>query len=339
MDLIHNSTFRLLRELEPSTAYDAGIYRVIVDEPHLGKTITALIQPEVVGRRGTGGRPPVPNPKSKRKKPASPLVGQLIWMERDELLRLHGERLLVPIQVEREATSLLLSLCSRSQKEYEKRLLAMAGFLDYPGLRDGILVHEGLGGLVAAAMEKAQVGRTYVYRQWSALCRFGIHEESLKPRRDRCGAPGKERRCTADGYRKAGRKTLSQRVARAYGREIEPIQPGMSIEWAAAIRAADKQIPTPKPPWKKRCIQIIESGFVARGKVVDGAIVLVKPDLGKYPSDSQIKRVLTVRKTQLERLLERTTKAHFRAALRGLVHCVIELAPAECGATDRRTST
>jgi hypothetical protein len=38
----------------------------------------------------------------------------------------------------------------------------------------------------------------------------------------------------------------------------------MSSEWAAAIRAADKHIATPKPSWPDRHDKIIKSGFCAK---------------------------------------------------------------------------
>lgn len=54
MDLIQNSTFRITKELKPSTEYLPGIYRVILDEQTIGKTIAVLIQPEDEAKRGKG---------------------------------------------------------------------------------------------------------------------------------------------------------------------------------------------------------------------------------------------------------------------------------------------
>lgn len=323
MDLIQNGTFRILKELKPSTEYPPGIYRVILDEQTIGKTIAVLIQPEDGAKRGKGGRPKKQDKdlKGRRKKPPLPLVGELLWMDRDELQRLADAGLLKTMTLERKTGS---PLSDRSQIEYDRRILAMADFLDLKKLQESILIFDGLGGLVRDAMKKAGASSTYVYKQWSNLCRWGIDEKSLKPRRDECGGPGIKRPChpgsaTTPEKKKAGRKTRAQRIARAYGIKLDPTQPGMSSEWAAAIRAADKQIPTPKPSWPKRCTLIGESAFCAKAKEVDGKIILVKPEIGQYPNDKQIKRVLTIDKTRLERLIERTTKAHFNMAKRGLI--------------------
>lgn len=93
----------------------------------------------------------------------------------------------------------------------------------------------------------------------------------------------------------------------------------MSTEWAAAIRAADKRIPTPKPSWSERCNQIVGSAFCSKAKEVNGKLELVKPELGQYPNDRQIKHLLTYGVSHLQRVLDRTTKRHFERALRGLV--------------------
>lgn len=323
MDLIQNSTFRILKELKPSTEYPPGIYRVILDEQTIGKTIAVLIQPEEGPKRGRGGRRKKLDKdlKGKRKKPPLPLVGDLLWMDRDELYRLADGGLLKTITLERKTGS---PLSVRSQTEYDRRILAMADFLDSKKLQESILIFDGLGGLVRDAMKKSGASSSYIYRQWSNLCRYGLDEKSLKPRRDGCGGPGIKRPCdrgdaVAPGRKKAGRKTREQRIALAYGIVFDPTQPGMSSEWAAAIRAADKQIKTPKPAWPTRCDQIVRSAFCAKAREIDGEIVLVKPNIGQYPNDKQIQRVLTIDKTRLERLIERTTKAHFKMARRGLI--------------------
>ncbi len=323
MDLIPNGTFRILKELKPPTEYLPGIYRVILDEPSVGKTIGVLIEPEDGPRRGRGGRRKKQDKdlKRKRKKPPQPLIGGLIWMDRNELQRLDDNKLLKSITLERQ-TAPALSL--RSEKDYERRKLAMADFMDLKKLQESIVLHDGLAGLVHEAMSANNVSSAFVYRQWSNLCRWGIDEKSLKPRRGECGGPDIKRPCdigdeATPKRMKSGRKTLTQRIALAYGIVLDPEQPGMSSEWAAAIRAADNQIPTPKPAWPARCKQIVEGAFCAKAREIDGKIVLVKPEIGQYPNDKQIQRVLTIDKTRLERLIERTTRAHFNMARRGLI--------------------
>lgn len=327
MDLMPNSTFRLLKGAERTTSYELGIYRVILGEPSIDHTVTVLIQPDAKEegepiRRRRGGRKKKDDAalRRPRKKPPAPLVGELIWMCRSDLLALSDEKLLKSIDVERRV---LPELSGSGKVRYERRLLAMAGFLDLKNLHESIAVHKGLGGLVADAVDNFNVSRPYVYKQWSNLCRWGLDGKSLATDFDRCGAPGISRPCDPPsdgrpGRKKSGRKTLAQRIARAYGSPLDPEQPGMSSEWAAAVRAADKQIPTPKPSWSDRFERIVKSAFCAKAIEVDGRIELVKPDFGKYPNLQQVKRALTADKTRLERLIERTTLRHYKASLRGL---------------------
>lgn len=324
MDLIHNVTFRIARALEPKTNFAPGIYRVVLDEPLIEKTIVVLIESEGdLEKKSRGGRRKKrdDDPRHRPKRAPTPLVGHLLWMDRAELAHLADAKLLTIITIDRFTA---LELGERSRLDYEKRIAAMAGFLNVRNLQESILQHEGLGGLVREAIAKTGVSRAFVYRQWSNLCRWGFDDKSLIPRRDRCGAPGVSRPCdpSAEGKQtreKAGRKTLNQRILSAYGTVLDPDQPGMSTEWAAAIRAADMQIPTPKPAWPRRCRLIVMSAFCGKAKEEDGKLVLVKPEYGKYPNNDQIKRVLTVEKPRLELLLERTTRRHFERALRGLI--------------------
>ncbi len=322
MDLIPLSAFRILKELNPSSSYLAGIYRVILDEPTIGKTVAVLISPEDPVR-GKGGRKKKNDDelKRKRKKPAEPLVGNLIWMDRDELTRLHEKKLLKPHLIERAA---FVAPNGKNKDDYERRKTVMECFLDQKKLQESILIHEGLGRIVAETIAEFGVSDSFVYRQWSNLCRWGFDKKSLRPGRDRSGGAGVKRPCDLGPdnkpiRKKAGKKSTKQKIALAYGVTLDPEQPGMNSEWAAAIRAADNQIPSPKPSWTQRCELITQSAFCAKSKVVDGVLTLVKPEIGTYPNRAQIQRTLTVDKTQLERLIERTTKSHFKMALRGLI--------------------
>lgn len=317
MDLMHNQTFRLLQDA-PQSTYPAGIYRVIFDEPVIQKTLCVCIEQSDSVKHERGGRRRILKTKSKRRKAPSPLIGGLIWMERDDLKRLINQRLLIVINIERESIYFPSLDPIKDEEIYKRRCSAMAGFLDPENLKESILVHHGLGGLVREAMATAGVCRAYVYKQWSTLCRLGISDISLRPRRDRCGAPNIARPCDPDGRKKSGRKTSDQRLARSFGIELPPEQPGISTEWRAAILAADRAIKAPvKPAMPTRYNRIINSAFVKRYRYEGDRLVPIEPVKGEYPNHQQVRRVLNDI-PRLERLLAKTTLGHFKRSLRGM---------------------
>lgn len=318
MDLIPNSTFRLLVAAAAKTHQRPGIYRVILDDACSDTTVAVLIQAEDPSSKGRGGRPKKLSTKRPRKKSPSPLIGKLIWMSRAELASLEGQKLLHPMSIERASTAYIPPTSDVGKAQFAKRVDGMQGFLDLQSLHEGILVHQGLGGLVKEACERTGWTRSTVYKLWSLLCKFGIDATSLKPSHERCGGKGLDRPVDPGGRKKAGRKTLRQRVARSFGAIEDSQQPGVSSAWRAAVLAADSQIPSPKPSWPKRCDLIVKSAFVAVGKEEGGQIYLVKPSLGECPNDRQIFRILTKDKSRLDLLLEQTTKRHFASALRGM---------------------
>ena len=238
MELMSNQVFRLLQD-DSGGAYPAGIYRVIFDEASINKTVCVCIQTTDDAPARPGGRRKLKTTKCPRKKAPPALIGELIWMERDYLLRLQANKLLITVEVEfdREPIYFEPIKSPKDQAIFAQRCKAMAGFLDIKKMQESILVHEGLGGLVREAMVTGQVCRTYVYKQWSTLCRLGLSEISLLPRRDRCGAPRIKRPCEPGGRKKAGRKTHTQRIAKAHGIDLPPKQPGISIGWRGCVRS------------------------------------------------------------------------------------------------------
>ncbi len=319
MELMSNQVFRLLHDTD-SGVYPAGIYRVIFDEAAINKTVCVCIQLADAERAPRGGRKKQRKTKHTRKKAPASLIGDLIWMERDYLEQLQAKKLLITVEIEREPIYFVPIESPKNQEIFLQRCRAMAGFLDFEKMKESILVHEGVGGLVREAMANAGVCRTHVYKQWSTLCLLGISKISLLPRSDRCGAPSVPRPCDPGGRKKAGRKTRTQRTARDYGIDLPPKQPGMSTEWRAAIMAADNQIKTPvKPAMPARCTLILESQFVKKYRPENGVLVPIDPKLGEYPNNQQIRRVLEVEIPRLKRLLQKTTLGHFKRSLRGLV--------------------
>jgi hypothetical protein len=130
MELMSNQVFRLLHD-KASGEYPAGIYRVIFDEAAINKTICVYIQlagPEKVTR---GGRRKLEKTKNPRKKSPTPLIGELLWMERDYLERLQAHKLLITVEIEREPIYFIPIESPKDQEIFSQRRRAMASFLDF----------------------------------------------------------------------------------------------------------------------------------------------------------------------------------------------------------------
>lgn len=308
MDLAHNSVFRIL------DGDSAGLYRVVLDGRQHGCMIIVRLDSTVPPDQKRRGRKKLAITKKQRKKAPAPLVGQLIWKDIDELQKLDEAKHLLKIEVETES----FKSSPSDEDQHNSRCEIMEGFLDFDNLKEKILVHKGLGGLVDEAVTKSGGSRPLVYKLFSLLCRFGFYKSSLRPRRDRSGGKGVPRPCNPGGRQKAGAKTTKQRVARAYGEILPPAQPGMGDEWRHLIMTADRQIPTPKPDMPQRIIKILQSSFVKKFKQDGNILVAVDPKLGEYPNRRQIRRVLEKEISKLQRLLDRTTKGHYARSMRGM---------------------
>ncbi|MBN9371853.1 MAG: transposase [Hydrogenophaga sp.] len=334
MEMIADSTFRVVNRSRSRSNILPGIYRVILDAPELDVTCAVLLYSEASSpTKSKGGRARVTIERLRRprKKPPARLVGNLLWLDRTQLQELHSAKLLLPVSVERRFVPNGSDPSSKGRGgnrelariDHEDRIAKMALFLDLVKLQECIIVHKSIAPLVSETMQTKRVSRAYIYKHWSSLCRWGMHESSLYPLRHRCGAPGEARPCDppkneAPTRGKAGRKSTAQRIARATGVPIASIQPGMSTDWRLRILAADKQIPRPKPPMPARIKLILGSSFVATAKDVDGEVKYELGPQGSYPNAQQIRRVLMWDSSQLERLAEQTTKHHFNSQLRGL---------------------
>ena len=318
MEISHNSVFKIS---DAVCGLPAGLYRVILDEPSENTSVVVLFEPAQPKAKHIGGRKPR-NPVSNRRRPIKArLFGGLIWLDRTELEQLHATHEAQFLEVQRAPIYYLPMDNPKVQEIYDRRCKAMESFLGLETLRQEILMHRGLGGLVRQAMASAGVSRAYVYQQWSALCRFGFSEMSLRPRWDRCGGRGKKRDNTSTHPRqKPGMKEPAQRLSKQiYGFWGAPIQPGMNDEWRAKILAADKKIPAPKPAMPERYDLIIDSKFKTGMRYNnDNTLESVELKLGQYPNFQQVKRVLTKDKPWLDQLLEKTTAGHFNRNLRGL---------------------
>ncbi len=307
MDLSHNSVFKILE------GEDSGMYRVVLNEARAGFYVLVRLDKAVPPNQTRRGRKKLERTKQKRKKAPPPLVGELIWKESAELEKLDDAKHIMKIEVETEN----FKKSHADNELYKSRCSVMQGFLDFDTLREEILVHKNLGGLVQEAVSRSGKSSALVYRLFSLLCRFGFVKSSLHPRRDRCGGEGVPRPCDKD-HKKAGAKTTKQRIAKAYGVDLPPEQPGMTLDWKNRILAADKQIPNPKPAMPARIELILASNFVKKYKQVGNTLVAVDLELGTYPNKRQIRRVLKTEIEKLQQLLNKTTKGHFDRSMRGL---------------------
>lgn len=334
MELMHNQVIRI-------AAGDLmGLYRVVLDEPSIERVIAVRLDAVAESVPSKGGRKKKENTKKPRKKAPPPLVGELLWLSRSELESLDREHHLLKVEIDLDSIFYQPSSVDANLTIYEFRKEVMKDFLSFQALRDSILVHSGLGGLVKTAVESGKASRALVYKLWSLLCRYGIGETSLRPMREKCGAPGVPRPCDPDGREKAGRKTAKQIVAARSGVKLPPEQPGMSTDWRNRIMAADLCIPEPKPEMPARCTLILNSHFIKRFKHVDGKLIAVEPEKaselakhtegggevvevnpaqGEYPNRQQIRRVLETEIPRLVHIAQKTTSGHFKRNLRGLV--------------------
>lgn len=309
MDLIHNTAFRIL------DGQDAGIYRLILDEIQIGKVAVVRLDPLEESRKSKGGRKRLAQTRKPRKKAPPPMLGEILWVDRNELHGLKEGEEITEIEIEQDN----YALSPADEAVFSFRKDKMAPFLDFDHFREMVLIHRGIGGLVNEIVTTG-CSEAFVRKNFSLLCRYGFTESSLRPTRSpKCGAPGVPRPCDPGGRKKAGAKTIKEKVALAYGQVIAPDQPGMSSKWADAIMAADKRIASPKPLMPERCKLIIESALIKRYTPVDGKLARSDVKLGELPNLRQIRRVIEREIPRLQRLLEKTTKGHFTRSLRGLI--------------------
>lgn len=309
MELIHNAVFQI------HSGDDSGLYRVILADGHEGRMLVARLDPSVEQSESRGGRKKKEETKTPRKKAKAPLV-KLKWTwSAAELLKMKSEGQLSILNIEPGN----FQISEKGRVIFEYRVRVMRKFFDFFHFREQILLHGGVAGLVAEARQSEGAGKTLVYQLFSLLCRFGFHESSLRAGLPNCGAPGKLRPCEPDGRKKPGAKTVAQNIAAAFGTTLEPEQPGMNSDWRVRIIAGYSRTPTPKPSIPDICTTIIESSFVTTYRQENGQMVKVDPKLGCYPNRRQIRRVIETEFPKLQRLLEKTTQAHFKRSMRGLV--------------------
>lgn len=307
MDLVHNQVFKI------DTNHASGFFRVIVNAPHKGCIVLVKIDDIQIATTNKS--------KAENQNPKKKLKSKLIWVDQNSFEDFYQNYLRI---VEIEPDGFLLNVShnldeidDKTKKMYTDRKEAMAGFLDLENLQKYILDDKGLGGLVKNSVDVSSFSRMQIYKLFSLLCARGFSELSLLPRFDRCGAPGSVKPC--DGQRqKAGRKTEKERIDKASGIILPPSQPGMSTEWRDLILAADSRIALPKPSLPQRCNIILGSNFVQRYQYNNGILTAVDLEIGQYPNDAQIRRVIEQNYTDIERATHKTTVNNFIMNHRGI---------------------
>ena len=310
MELMHNQVITISKDTHTE------IYRIILVLPLDNIVIKVRIDTPSGDKLGHRGRPkiikPVNNVKPNR------LFTALIWANLDELIALYHSKCLHIVDVEPDAIFLKQIIVSKQQTQFAKRLAAMRCFLDLSNFKNRLFLDKSLGGLVKEAADVSGFSNTQIYKLFSALCRYGFTESSLRPRFDRCGSPGMRRPCDPGGRKKPGARTLLEKIELSTLGETNISQSGISTDWKSLILAADIGIKYPKPPMPQRCKIIINSSFVKKLKDDNGVLSPIHPNIGEYPNIRQIKRVLDTNTSRIEKLMSKTTKFHFQSNMRGL---------------------
>lgn len=309
----HDATFKIIA----SDFYDAGIYRILLDMMDENKV--AVIRIDAKTQHSPGGRKPKLRKGKKKKKPPLPLLTRLEFFNRDHLIELEKNHFLIYVDMEYNVYDLFGELDDKDERLFKRRKKAMREALDLDVLKDEIYAHKSLNRLIKRSMEEADVSKAFAYKCLSLLVRFGFDEKSLNPRYRNCGAPGIARPCDPGGRAKAGRKTNDERISKRAGELPKFVQPGMSTAWTEMILAADSKIKNPKPGYPTRADRIKKTSFFKKFRFnSEGGIDSVKPAPGSYPNERQIIRILKKEIKRINRLIERTTKAHFTRSRRGV---------------------
>lgn len=315
--LAHNSLIKIV------TSGGDKLYRVILDEPLIGRTALVDISElseEESGSRKLGGRRRQTSTTVRRKKSLLRNTATIEWLERCELAELHRRHLAMPVTLELERQYFFPAENERSKAEYARRCRLAAPLLNYSHFREEVLATGGFASLVGEIIA-AGCGKALAYKLISLLSRFGFSQMSLRDRRFRCGAPGKQRPCDPGGRKKTGRKTRNFKLAALLHQPLPPQTPGMSSDWCNTIVHAYRELTrTEKIKIDDKTIagKIQNSGFVKRYKIVDGVPIAADIEQGAYPNLRQIRRVLKHEIPEMEAFRAKCTENYFQRNHRGL---------------------
>lgn len=303
--LIHNQTVQI------SSEEVQGLYRVIVNE--VSENLVFMVQLDKPAGAESRGRNKIEGKTTRTPKAPMPLCGQVIAFNATVINQMTDLGMLRAIEIDREN----FNDATADGEIFERRKAVMSEFLSFDAVRNAIVTKGTIASLITETAQKHNASSSFIYRCWSLLCRYGFSVDSLRPRRDRCGAPGAVRNCDNGNRKKAGRKTAQERISKMTG-QIGESQPGMSSDWRYRIMVADNKIPSPKPKFSTRYLDILSYGFTTTYRHENGELKSVKLKKGEYPNKRQVRRVLEVEIPQLKKLLQKTTLGHFKRNLRAI---------------------
>ena len=304
MDLIHNKVIKIVS----GPLY--GLYRILLSEVLQNELIVACINPPAEDDQAKDGKEVISITQYR--------TNQIVWLNHAEVVALDSQKLILQVDTELDAMQLNPSSIKSNYERYERRVLAMTGFLNFENFRTRLLTDGNCGQLVKEAMAAGKFSKPYIHQLLVLLCRFGFSQNALRLQFHKCGAVGVARPC-GPNRNKAGAKSIKERIAKISGETLATTQPGMTEEWRQAILAADISIPTPKPTMPRRFKAILDSAFMKDYTFVNGQLRPTDLKLGSYPNVRQIKRVLEVNSSAIEYFRNKTTPKHFTANHRGLV--------------------
>lgn len=304
-DLSHNQTFQI------KVGEFAGIYRVVFNDK--AAHIAGVVRIEAAMVNDSEESEAQENSAPKKPKHGVALNGRLQHFEHSFLVELKRQGQLLTVELAREN----FADSPADDAIFERRKKVMAKFLHYDTLMRTIRETGAVSQLILDALREHGGSKSNLYKCWTLLCRFGFSADSLRSRMDRCGAPGSLRHCTDGGNKKNGRKTNAERVAIQTGAPLPQQQPGMTEEWRQLILIEDSKIASPKPRFIERFDKIMK-GFRKYFRDDDDTLKQRPLQMGEYPNEAQVRRVLTVDVPFLERVRQKTTAGHYALHHRSL---------------------
>lgn len=303
--MIHNKVIKIITE--PLF----GLYRVILSEKAEGIIVLAKLDSDNQiddQKKNTQSKKEI---KSKNKNI------QLLWIDFSEIENLNKQNQILEVNFQPSAAQLKPLESSSNKNRHQTRIIAMGGFLEFENFRHRLLSDRNVGGLIQQALSGSKFSKPYLYKLFYLLCKYGFNENSLKPGYHNSGAPGVLRPYIL-GNKKVGRKSTKDRLSGASSHANTPSQPGLSEDWRNRILEADKALPSPKPKMPARILYILDRAFVKDYVQEGGKTIPVRLELGKYPTNAQIRRALKTGYKELDHLKHKTTQHHFISNNRGL---------------------